>query len=78
MTTVKRAIKYLTEDSGTCPHCESANLEAANPKFVDGEILQHIACIACNESWTDVYKLAAVVTPDGETIASIAIPEEGA
>ena len=45
--------------------------------FEAGEIAQRISCHACNERWTDVYKLAAVADSDsGTIIASISIQAE--
>ena len=45
--------------------------------FEAGEIDQRISCHACNERWTDVYRLTAVADPDsGKVIASLSIQPE--
>jgi hypothetical protein len=73
----KQAKKYLEQRGLACPFCGSWDIEGGSMNFEAGEIAQGISCHACNEQWTDVYKLAAVADPDsGATIASISIPAE--
>jgi formate dehydrogenase maturation protein FdhE len=74
---VKQAKKYLEQRGSVCPFCGSWDIEGGSMDFEAGEIAQRISCHKCNERWTDVYKLAAVVDSDsGATIASISIQAE--
>lgn len=74
---VKQAKKYLEQRGLACPFCGSWDIEGGSMDFEAGEIAQRISCHACNEHWTDVYKLTAVADPDsGEIIASIFIQAE--
>ena len=74
---VKQAKKYLQQRGLTCPFCGTWDIEGGSIDFEAGEIAQRIFCHACNEQWTDVYKLTAVADPDsGEIIASIVIQAE--
>ena len=74
---LKKAKKYLQQCGLVCPFCSSWDIEGGPMDFEAGEIAQRISCHECNERWTDVYKLVAVVDPDsGATIASISIQAE--
>ncbi len=73
----KQAKKYLEQRGFVCPFCGSWDIAGGSMGFEAGEIDQRISCHACNERWTDVYRLTAVADPDsGEIIASIVIQAE--
>lgn len=50
---------YLMDGGMKCPVCESENVEGVGGGFdVDGtEASNNIACLDCNASWSDIYKL---------------------
>ena len=60
----KQAKKYLEQGGLVCPFCGSQHIEAGSMIFEAGGITQRIFCHACNERWTDVYKLEAVMDSD--------------
>lgn len=49
---------YLKYDGAICPYCESNDLETVPLEFSSSAIcIQDIRCNACEEEWTDEYKL---------------------
>jgi len=74
---LRQAKEYLEQHGLACPFCGSWDIEGGSMDFEAGEIAQRISCHACNEQWTDVYKLVAVADSDsGAIIASITIQAE--
>ena len=49
--------QYRARDEGSCPFCNSQDLEWHNLDF-DGKYAKHeVSCLDCEKEWYDVYKL---------------------
>ena len=66
---------YLERCGQGCPAC-GGSTEGSGMNFEAGGIIQKVWCTNCRAEFQDVYKLAAICTMDGDTIASRAIPAE--
>jgi hypothetical protein len=59
----KRA--YLEENGANlCPFCQSPNISGGHIEISGREAWQEVGCVACGETWQDVYTLSSVETQD--------------
>jgi transposase-like protein len=56
---------YYLEHSCSCPFCHSDNIEGQGFEYdIGNETSQRVVCLACDRSWTEIYKLSGIVGDD--------------
>ena len=53
--------KYVESDWHKCPFCGSTEIVAGDSDFDGNTVACKVACLACDETWLDVYRLVDVV-----------------
>ena len=49
--------EYVAKAGAVCPHCKSDRIKSGTVNHAGSELYQDVDCLACNESWVDVYQL---------------------
>jgi hypothetical protein len=52
--------KYVKSNGAACPHCGSTEIEADSPSLEDTDISCQVTCNRCEETWTEIWKLAGI------------------
>ena len=53
--------QYVRQRGVNCPHCGSNQLEGGPVEIDAGVATQNIGCLACQQEWTDQYKLVGIL-----------------
>jgi hypothetical protein len=58
--TAEQIKQYLATRGVKCLFCLSSDIEGGSVEIDNGGAYQPINCLACDETWTDSYKLTGV------------------
>lgn len=59
--TPEKKAAYLESGGNACPFCGSDDVESSGQIQADSNIAwQQVDCLACDESWEDIYTLTGV------------------
>ena len=62
--TKQQVQEYLRSGGSRCPYCQSEEIEAGWADFEADGCWQMVHCLACGQSWQDMYQLVGIQALD--------------